>query len=1030
MRKRRQIVERIRRFLASDSEMGLSDLGVLADEYAAACEETNERLRRCEQHLRGGMRTEAIHMAEASPPVLEIAAILHFQGVEAWRDICRGNRLSVPSPILAEIVSWLNRAYIREESLTDLLAEYRRLTRRGSLRQKISLLRRLVKVDADSSSHWRDDLKEFEEARLSHLADDLQAAAGADDLEALETLYSEVTSPEWMLKPGTRLLAQCSEELGRVRKLRAQQEGEEIARQAWQAYGAFDYGKATAALARWEDLVEEGIFVPSEDLAANVAEVQEWHEIEHNKLEQEREFNEAVIALKQAVEKGRQRRVELEQLWYAVVRHNREIPQQLLKRAMLAIEDAKRDEKRVRRLIVAAGCVVVAVIGAVTFLLVRGVVRERIRNEWMPRIAQAIEERQYERGAKLFEELAEQNKVIAGELAFQEREREIDDGLKERDKIRETFETIFQQLDEARRAGFEGPVSEGLLGEVGQMDWALTDEQKMKFKEWEVDRNTDLARRQKERDDRFAAKVDEARESFAALDVMNPELESDKYLEVIGQVNQTVNAAKAMPDISEPLTRQMPSLQARLTSYQEKHQQAIERMEERAGLLKEIANGPPPLEKYEKLLRDFTAKFPDHEATPRFRALIADCVLARDVTCIDDARARGCNFVDPGQATEEWAAAFLESPESTSSVWRLSVERLRDQIKLAPEAQEILQGLDELRQERIVWDLHFVDVPEKESEEIVRYYYVGAPASLRLSAPLAPDEQERHRYMIKAFLGGDSPEDKIIEVPDALPKNPDRTLAGHCIWFRRFHRRVRNANPRELAPLLLEGVEELRKDPDVEPVVKADLILSILGDVKKLSPQADPEIDRLIARLEVADTDVSWMNPELDADTQYARDDIAAMLKNEMTNFESIAWRTKIEDVVYRVSLMRNVRCFGQVEAEGGDLVLDVGRGRRPEVWIATGEEGGVAAIYIAGSADAEGRLVVPPDMKRYLRPGKPLLAPTGVHGGRTAEVLKRSLGELPDTQLRLLKKITWPDSWPVNGRDIETSSNGHESGK
>lgn len=1030
MRRRRLIVEKIRRFLASDSEMGLGDLGVLADDYAVACEETNKCLRLCEQHLRGGMRTEAVNIAEASPPVLEIAAILHFQGAEAWRDVCRENQLSVPSPILAEVVSWLNRAYVEEESLSELLADYRRLTRRGTLPQKISLLRRLVKVDTDGSSHWRDDLKEFEEARLGQLATDVHKAAGRDDLPALETLYNEMNSPEWASKPNKALLAQCSREFNRVRKLVAEREGEQIAQEAWGAYGAFDYAETSAALSKWERLLEEGVFVPSGDIATNVTEVQEWYEIERNKRAQEREFDEAVIALEQAVERGRTRRVELEQLWYAVVRHNREVPQQLLKRAVLAIEDAKRAEKRMMRLVVAAGGVVVALIGVVTFLLVRSVVRERIRNEWTPRIAQAVEERHYERAAKFFEELTAQNKTIAAEPDFQERKTRIEDGLQERDRNRGTFETSFQQLDDVRKAGFEGAVDEGLLDKIDQLQWALTDDQRMKLEEWRVDWNAELARRQKERDDRFTAQVDKARECFTAVDEMSPEREGDKYLDVLGQAGKALDVAEAMVDVSDLLTRQMPSLRARLASCREKHQQAIDRMKARARLLDEIGKALPNLEKYEKLLREFTETFPDHEEASRFGTLIADCVLARDVTRIADAAAGGRDFAEPTEDTKKWVSAFLESPESRSSVWRLSIERLRDQIELTDKAQEVVRNIAALKQNKTLWDLHLVNVPMKESEETVRYYYVGTPASLKLSAALAPGEQEKHRYMIKAYLGGDSPEDFVIEVPAALPKNENKTLAGHCQWFRRIHRRISSTKPAALSAVLLEGVAELRKDTTAEPVVKAALILSFLRDARNLSPRIALEISSLIAGLEAVDRDVAWMSPEPDSDAQFARDEIDVLLASEATGLEMTAWRTRLEDAVYRVSLLRNVQCRGQVRADEGGPVLDVGRRRTSEVWIVADGEGGVPAIHIAGRPDAEGRLVIVPDAKRYLYPGKPLLAPMGLHGAGTAEALKQSLGELPDTQRRLLKKIVWPDSWPVNGRDLGTDSNGRNDGE
>ena len=132
---------------------------------ATRCEEVDEVLRRCAAHLDQRMRTAAIHLAETPPPVLEVAAVLDFDGADAWREVCVENTLPIAPPIAAEIVSRLNEAYVREDSLADLLAEHRRVARVGTLSQRIQLLRQLIASEPENTD-WQKDLRTLEKAGL------------------------------------------------------------------------------------------------------------------------------------------------------------------------------------------------------------------------------------------------------------------------------------------------------------------------------------------------------------------------------------------------------------------------------------------------------------------------------------------------------------------------------------------------------------------------------------------------------------------------------------------------------------------------------------------------------------------------------------------------------------------------------------------------------------------------------------------------------------------------------------------------
>src|SRR6476660_7229789 len=68
----------------------------LASEYAALSESVRERMRECAALIKAGNDNAALQVAEASPPVLDLAAKLAFERSANWRDYCKDNRLPTP----------------------------------------------------------------------------------------------------------------------------------------------------------------------------------------------------------------------------------------------------------------------------------------------------------------------------------------------------------------------------------------------------------------------------------------------------------------------------------------------------------------------------------------------------------------------------------------------------------------------------------------------------------------------------------------------------------------------------------------------------------------------------------------------------------------------------------------------------------------------------------------------------------------------------------------------------------------------
>ncbi len=988
--------------------------GHLAEQYAALCEKTNERLRRCEQYLRNAMRTEALHLAEIPPSVMEQAAALDFYGVEAWRDFCRrSKRLVVAHPIAAEVVSWLNRSYIHEESLSDVLAEFRKLAHRGTLPQKISLLRRLVKLDVENTDHWREDLRKFERARLAQLAKEARGAMGANNLKTMEALRDELTSPDRLVQPDQKLLKQLEKQIHHVRLLLAQAKGKHIAHEAWDAFSAFDFARVATGLSKWEALIAEGYFKPDEDLEALIVEVRQWFDAEQEKREQDRDFRRAVSQLIRAVDSGASRS-ELERRRRDVEKHHREIPKQLRLSVDRAIEDARISEQQTKRLIIVGSLGVVLLVAVITFLMVRSTIVKRRRAEWDGLIAASFEKGDPRATARLLNNLKERHPRLAQSPPFPAWEKRIKDDLEAVEKEEKQFSKILEKLEGIQDAGFQGPYaplerSAALL--------RRTKEDDLRFQEYVFDRKEHEAREQDKLDAIFTGHMDVALEKLVLLARLNPEKQNDAYRKALDEAYAEIKAARALKGVSEQPSVQLPALIERLQRHAAMHGEARERLVQQRKMLAEINAALPDLGQYEEKLRLFVEQFPTHSETARFNRIIDDCRWAKDLQ-------RGAEWEPPfDEETSEKVKQFLELPEARQSMWRDSLEWERRRAGADSPVSEVVQNIRAFRENPLFHSLRLLEYTDPKSRERHRYYYIDEPQKFS-------DARTRERvvndYLINVFGENDQPEAKAVRVPFDIPTDPSATLAPHCKWLNRVFAGILSQEPHQVEAFLLQNVEDLRTSPDVEPIVKALFMQKFLEEVRRIALANGAEIDKMRTRLEFVETNVNWRNPSPDSATQQARQTVQKLLPT-MTGLPSMIWRTKIQNSVHRAALSRKPRCVGQVKGNNGDLRIDVRGFAGPELWVAAVGDDGAAEVHIVALARRGAGFEIQPSAKDLLYPGLPVFAPTD--GKRTADVLDSILKNVPNEQAHLIQKISWPACWPVNARQALTAGRGRTDG-
>ncbi len=117
-----RIVDDLRGSLYSRDVQDLDFLRQAAAEYSMACDEVNDRLRKCGAFLRQGLRSEAIQLGENEPNLLDIVAILDFPERTEWLGMAITCGLAPPTPLKLDVAAELNQAYALEQPLADRCA--------------------------------------------------------------------------------------------------------------------------------------------------------------------------------------------------------------------------------------------------------------------------------------------------------------------------------------------------------------------------------------------------------------------------------------------------------------------------------------------------------------------------------------------------------------------------------------------------------------------------------------------------------------------------------------------------------------------------------------------------------------------------------------------------------------------------------------------------------------------------------------------------------------------------------------------
>lgn len=423
------IVDEIRLFLQSDDRQRTDELVQLSIQYNDACRAVNERLRRCGAHLQQDLRSEAIHLAEAAPNLLDQVALLDFPERAEWEELASlYEELRKPTPLLIEVAEELNEAYAIEQPLQKLLSRHRLLAlAQAPLAKRIEVLRKLHQLDP-SSTFWEDDLRDLEEARLSELDDISRTLHASADNETIHKIVAELESNEWLEKPSSRLMQRVKALGQNLQEADTRRLLDDLERELIEAYTVGDAKRAAKLVEKWRVAESScsGVVAPSPQVEAVFA----WVQDENARQGAEKAYARSVAALEQGLSND-EPVADLQQLANDVRRHGRGLPPDLEGRLLTAVAREANTQQQWRRRILA-----VAAVGVVVTLGIAGLgLYAAVKNTEVKRVVARLEipvsAKNWAEARTIYDELSEDLKlnedvqriykdIIAGEAAERE----------------------------------------------------------------------------------------------------------------------------------------------------------------------------------------------------------------------------------------------------------------------------------------------------------------------------------------------------------------------------------------------------------------------------------------------------------------------------------------------------------------------------------------------------------------------------------------------------------------------------------
>lgn len=606
-----RVVDELRFLLQREVIENSAELIALLGEYSTQCHQVNVRLRRCDQCVKQGLRSEALHLAEAAPNLLDAVAVLDFPERAEMLELIGMYLLSPPEPLLLEVATALNIAYAEHAPLEKTLNRHRLLAlERAPLVERLAVLRTLADLDS-GSPHWDLDLREMERARFREFDSETASAAKSADAAALKRLFAEAKDSDWREPFPEKLLRDVKARTSQTIRGNARQQMQVLSEKLYAAFSALDAEAARPLRDEWNQAQRIVQLVPQDPLSDQVAPILEWLQDEDRKQTDSNAYTKLIAEIERSLDDEAVTSAELQRLQLATDRLERSLPPTLETRFRSRLRNVELVEGRRRKLKIAVGvcgfAIATGLVGMMIFLSVEG---EKTR-----RLAAAATELIDEGKLQDAQKLIDQHGLNSASEAW----------LAAKKKLAEAQQTDQERILNWKAAiatihgSTETHVAEAALKQAREL--SKTAEEKIEVGQlqatWQKQANAARAVREKG----FREGVAAATEALQGLDValsLAETTDSDRIRPLLETAESLMRQLMPPPNgIAKELASQGTLLESRLNASRKtvsdlaRKRAILARLTEASLLLPGAPIGGPKPGDYETALRDYANTFPN-----------------------------------------------------------------------------------------------------------------------------------------------------------------------------------------------------------------------------------------------------------------------------------------------------------------------------------------------------------------------------------------------------------------------------------
>ncbi len=312
----------------------------LYNQYLQLFDEAGQRIYQCDELLQRRMKLEAMNEVKKEPSLLELVSALDFPEKNKLDLLVELYGWQPPSRIDIEKLEGIRREVNSLRMLQPLLAEYRRISRSNSIKDKLEILRQLVTVDA-SNAEWRAALEELENKYLASLIKEAQEAIENSSFARLEEIYKEMVEGPWLVDIPTLVLQKVSRYARQYREKCVAERAGNLLEKINAAYSSFDVNGLEYAMEEWNLLCEEDGYQPTQEQLVQLNEANAYLEIERQERNRHSKFQETLAKIVSGIN-GNAPIDEIERLYSEAESLELEMPESIVKRAMQYREDCQQ----------------------------------------------------------------------------------------------------------------------------------------------------------------------------------------------------------------------------------------------------------------------------------------------------------------------------------------------------------------------------------------------------------------------------------------------------------------------------------------------------------------------------------------------------------------------------------------------------------------------------------------------------------------------------------------------------------------